>query len=214
MGRQQTAPPPQLPRLPPALLTDLVDPVASHILGRAALTATAEIPARHQAPSARGSSGKHPPCTRRPPGLLTKTQHVAQLAQALLEAAVPCRSGRSPKVLAIEAGGSYQRSWSYAKQSGWSISTTITVSPRRAGWLVLRPQMRTVRSNPVFHVERYSWGKPGGGQVNTTSWRGRGYNQINSRGAYYDAKANVLNSSGKPAGVYVAYDRAVTSSDC
>lgn len=118
------------------------------------------------------------------------------------------------KVLSVEAGASYERSWSYAKQSGWSISTTLTVNPRRTGWLVLRPQMRTVRSNPVFHVERYSWGKSGGGQVNTTSWRGRGYNQISSYGAYYDAKGNVLNSSGKPAGAYVAFDRAVTSSDC
>jgi hypothetical protein len=118
------------------------------------------------------------------------------------------------KVLSIEAGASYQRSWSYAKQSGWSVSTTIAVSPRRTGWLVLRPEMRTVRSNPIFHVDRYSWGKSGGGQENTTTWRGRSYNEISSRGAYYDAKGNVLNSQGKPSGKYVAYDRAVTSSDC
>ena len=118
------------------------------------------------------------------------------------------------KVLSIEAGGSYQRSWSYAKQSGWSVSTTIAVNPRRTGWLVLRPEMRTVRSNPVFHVDKYSWGKSGGGQENTTTWRGRSYNEISSRGAYYDAKGSVLNSQGKPSGKYVAYDRAVNSSDC
>jgi hypothetical protein len=118
------------------------------------------------------------------------------------------------KVLSVEAGASYQRSWSYAKQSGWSVSTTIAVNPRRVGWLVLRPEMRTVRSNPVFHVQSYSWGKSGGGQVNTTTWRGRSYNQITSRGAYYDAKGNVLNSQGKPSGKYVAYDRAVNNSDC
>ncbi|MEU8866238.1 hypothetical protein [Streptomyces umbrinus] len=118
------------------------------------------------------------------------------------------------KVLSIEAGASYERSWSYAKQSGWSVSTSINVNPRRMGWLVLRPEMRTVRSKPVFHVDKYSWGKAGGGQENTTTWRGRSYNEISSRGAYYDAKGNVLNSQGRPAGKYVAYDRAVNSSDC
>ncbi|WP_406451533.1 hypothetical protein OH768_08180 [Streptomyces sp. NBC_01622] len=118
------------------------------------------------------------------------------------------------KVLSVQAGASYEHSWSYAKQSGWSVSTTLTVNPRRTGWLVLRPEMRTVRSNPVFHVDKYSWGKSGGGQENTTTWRGRSYNEISSRGAYYDAKANVLNSQGKPSGKYVAYDRAVNSSDC
>ncbi|MEV6510127.1 hypothetical protein AB0M61_28940 [Streptomyces sp. NPDC051642] len=118
------------------------------------------------------------------------------------------------KVLSVQAGASYEHSWSYAKQSGWSVSTTIAVNPRRTGWLVLRPEMRTVRSNPVFHVDKYSWGKSGGGQENTTTWRGRSYNEISSRGAYYDAKANVLNSQGKPSGKYVAYDRAVNSSDC
>jgi hypothetical protein len=116
-------------------------------------------------------------------------------------------------VLSVEAGGSYTRSWSYAKASGWSTTTGITVNPRYVGWLALRPEMRTVRSNPAFRVERY-WGKSGGGQVNVNSWRGRGYTDITSYGAYYDAKGNVLDGNGKPAGQYVLRDRPVTSSDC
>ena len=119
-----------------------------------------------------------------------------------------------PSVLSIEAGGSYTRSWSYAKAKGWSTTTGINVSPRRVGWMSLRPEMRTVRSNPVFHIESYSWGKPGGGQVNTTTWRGRNYRDIKSQGAYYDAIGNVLRSDNTPSGQYVARDRAVTSSDC
>lgn len=117
-------------------------------------------------------------------------------------------------VLSLEAGFQYQHTWSYAKASGWSITTTIAVSPRTVGWLALRPEMRTVRSNPIFHVDKYSWGASGGGQVDSTSWRGRGYNEIDSYGAYYDAVGNVLNSNGQPVGEYVARDRAVTSSDC
>lgn len=118
------------------------------------------------------------------------------------------------KVLSVEAGASYTRSWSYAKSSGWSTTTSITVPPKRVGWMAVRPVMRTVRSNPVFHVTRYTWGAPGSRKpVNSNSWRGRGYTDITSRGAYYDAIGNVLNADGTPNGQYVARDRAVKSSD-
>lgn len=118
------------------------------------------------------------------------------------------------KVLSVDAGASYTRSWSYAKSSGWSTTTGITVPPKRVGWMAVRPVMRTVRSNPVFHVTRYSWGAPGTHeQVDSYSWRGRGYNEITSYGAYYDAVGNVLNPDGTPNGQYVARDRAVKSTD-
>ncbi|WP_326584609.1 hypothetical protein OG889_40180 [Streptomyces sp. NBC_00481] len=119
------------------------------------------------------------------------------------------------KVRGVEAGAQYQRSWSYARANGWSTTTGITVSPRKVGWLAMRPEMRTVRSNPHFWVERYSWGKPGTtGEVYSNSWRGRGYRDISSYGAYYDAIGNVLDSNGQPAGRYVARDRNVTNNDC
>ncbi|MFJ9241124.1 hypothetical protein [Streptomyces sp. NPDC101776] len=81
-------------------------------------------------------------------------------------------------------------------------------------WISFLPTMRTVRSNPVFHVSRYSWGALGGGQINSAPWRGRGYSDINSYGAYYDASANTVHSDGTPVGTYVIRDRAATSSDC
>ncbi|MEE1759560.1 hypothetical protein [Streptomyces sp. SP18BB07] len=114
------------------------------------------------------------------------------------------------KVLAFEAGGSYTRSWSYAKSDNWSRSHGITVPPRRKAWFSHRPVMRTVRSNPVFHVHEYRWGN-----TKVNSWRGRGYKDILSYGAYYDAVGNVLNSDGSPSGQIVARDRGVNSSaDC
>ncbi|WEH13029.1 hypothetical protein [Streptomyces sp. VNUA24] len=117
------------------------------------------------------------------------------------------------KVLEFNAGAEYTKSWSYAKASGWSTTTGITVPPKRVGWLALRPEMRTVRSNPFFHIDSYSWGDGHGHVTRSNSWRGRGYSNINSQGAYYDAVGNVLDGQGKPAGQYVARDRAVTSSD-
>ncbi|MEU1517556.1 hypothetical protein ABZ490_36330 [Streptomyces sp. NPDC005811] len=118
-------------------------------------------------------------------------------------------------VLHIQAGGAYEHTWSYAKAKGWSTTTGITVPPRRVGWLTLRPEMRTVRSNPRFTVSKYRWGASGGGLVTTTTWRGRdsSYKTILSTGAYYDAKANVINPDGTPKGQNVARDRAVASSD-
>ncbi|MGW1785544.1 hypothetical protein ACWCQQ_41625 [Streptomyces sp. NPDC002143] len=116
-------------------------------------------------------------------------------------------------VLSVSAGAEYTHTWSYAKAKGWSKSTSMTVHPRTVGWLGLRPDMRTVRSNPVFHVTKYAWGKSGGGQVSVDSWRGRGYSYINSYGAYYDAVGNVINSDGTPRGIIVAHDRAVNSAD-
>lgn len=117
------------------------------------------------------------------------------------------------KVLELSAGAEYSYSWSYAKSAGWATTTGITVPPKRVGRLAMRPVMRTVRSNPVFYVERYTWGNPDGSQTSVNSWRGRGYAQITSRGAYYDAAGDVLNSDGTPKGQYVARDRAVTSAD-
>ncbi|MER6560566.1 hypothetical protein ABT300_23085 [Streptomyces sp. NPDC001027] len=114
------------------------------------------------------------------------------------------------KVLAVEAGGSYTRTWSYSKAKDWSRTTGISVPPRRKAWIAQRPVMRTVRSNPVFHVDEYRWGKTG-----VNSWRGRGYNQITSYGAYYDAVGNVVNSDGTPSGQIVFRDRGVNSAaDC
>ncbi|MFM9457456.1 nSTAND1 domain-containing NTPase [Streptomyces europaeiscabiei] len=114
------------------------------------------------------------------------------------------------KVLSVSAGGSYSRSWSYAKASGWSVTTGITIPARRKGWLAKRPVMRTVRSNPVFHVKDYQWGR-----TRVNSWRGRGYNEIVSYGAYYDAVGNVLDSNGQPSGQIVARDQGVNSrADC
>ncbi|MET8979015.1 hypothetical protein ABZX85_25690 [Streptomyces sp. NPDC004539] len=114
------------------------------------------------------------------------------------------------KVLSLQAGASYTRSWSYAKAKEWSRTTGISVPPRRKAWLSQRPVMRTVRSNPVFHVDEYRWGK-----TKVGSWRGRGYNEIVSYGAYYDAVGNVLNSDGTPSGQIVARDRGVNSAaDC
>ncbi|MET8976346.1 hypothetical protein ABZX85_12090 [Streptomyces sp. NPDC004539] len=117
------------------------------------------------------------------------------------------------KVLSVNAGADYTRSWSYAKASGWATTTTLTAAPRTTAWMSLAPVMRTVRSNPVFWVDRYSWGRNGGGQINVGTWRDRGYRDIKSHGAYYDAIGNVLDGNGKPAGTYVARDRPVNSSD-
>lgn len=117
-------------------------------------------------------------------------------------------------VLSFQAGAEYSRSWSYAETKGWSKSSTLTVPPRRVGWMVMRPEMRTVRSNPVFHVEAYTWNTtPFASWTTVDSWRGRGYRDINSRGAYYDANGNVTDNNGVPVGQVVARDRAVTSGD-
>ncbi|WP_133917975.1 hypothetical protein [Streptomyces sp. NBC_00582] len=112
------------------------------------------------------------------------------------------------KVLEVQAGGSYTHTWSYAKTSGWSTTTGLAVGPRRVGWLSLRPVMRTVRSNPVFHIYVYKWD---GGK--SSNWRGRNYNEITSYGAYYDAIGEVIKSDGSPEGQYVAHDRPVRKSD-
>ncbi|MEU1276435.1 hypothetical protein [Streptomyces sp. NPDC005799] len=117
------------------------------------------------------------------------------------------------KVLSIEAGASYTHTWSYAKSKGWATTNGITVNPRRAGWLVQRPIMRTVRSNPVFHIDTYIWGNSNGKEVTSHTWRGRGYSDINSRGAYYDAVGNTLGDNGLPIGEVTGKDRAVNSND-
>ncbi|MER6158923.1 hypothetical protein ABT147_25760 [Streptomyces sp. NPDC001868] len=117
-------------------------------------------------------------------------------------------------VLSVQAGGEYTRTWSYATTKGWSKTSTLTVPARRVGWMVQRPEMRTVRSNPVFHVEAYTWNTlPFANWTTVNSWRGRGYRDIKSHGAYYDAKANVTNNDGSPVGQIVARDRAVNSGD-
>ncbi|MFI2431448.1 hypothetical protein [Streptomyces sp. NPDC018693] len=117
-------------------------------------------------------------------------------------------------VLTFQAGAEYSHSWSYAKTQGWSKTSNLTVPPRRVGWMVQRPEMRTVRSNPVFHVEAYTWNTlPFANWTTVDSWRGRGYRDIKSHGAYYDAKANVTDSNGVPKGQVVARDRAVNSGD-
>ncbi|WP_156727602.1 hypothetical protein [Streptomyces apocyni] len=117
-------------------------------------------------------------------------------------------------VLSFQAGAEYSHSWSYAKTRGWAKTSSLSVPPRAVGWMAQRPKMRTVRSNPVFHVESYTWNTlPFAKWTTVNSWRGRGYRDIKSHGAYYDAKANVTDSSGAPTGQIVARDRAVNSSD-
>jgi hypothetical protein len=113
-------------------------------------------------------------------------------------------------VLNLQAGSSYTRSWSYSKAKNWSRSTGISVAPRRKAWFSQRPVMRTVRSNPVYHVQEYRMGPNG-----VNGWRNRGYWDIVSYGAYYDAIGNVLNSDGSPSGQIVARDQGVNSrADC
>jgi hypothetical protein len=117
-------------------------------------------------------------------------------------------------VLSVQAGAEYTRTWSYATTKGWSKTSSLTVPPRKVGWMVQRPEMRTVRSNPVFHVEAYTWNTlPFADWTTVNSWRGRGYRDITSHGAYYDAKANVTNGDGSPIGQIVARDRNVNSGD-
>ncbi|WP_086749000.1 hypothetical protein [Streptomyces scabiei] len=113
-------------------------------------------------------------------------------------------------VLAVEAGGSYTHTWSYAKTKGWSETTGIAVEYGRTAWWGKSDIMRTVRSNPVFHVKKYAWGDSNNGYKPhyATTWRGRSYRDIKSQGAYYDAKANVLNSQGMPAGEIKADGKA------
>ncbi|MGI5460874.1 hypothetical protein ACQEWB_48475 [Streptomyces sp. CA-249302] len=117
------------------------------------------------------------------------------------------------KVLAFDAGGSYSQSWSYSKTSGWATTISLSAAPKTVAWMALAPTMRTVRSNPVFVVDRYSWGRNGGGQINVSTWRDHGYKEIKSYGAYYDAVGNVTDGNGKPTGTYVARDRPVNSGD-
>ncbi|WP_329223468.1 hypothetical protein OG352_38995 [Streptomyces sp. NBC_01485] len=117
------------------------------------------------------------------------------------------------KVLGLQAAVNYSHTWSYANAKGWSTTTTLTVPQRRVGWLTMRPEMRTVRSNPVFHIKKYTYENAQGIKINIKTYRGRGYADIKSQGAFYDAKANILDSNGKPKGQYVARDRAVNGSD-
>jgi len=97
-------------------------------------------------------------------------------------------------VLELQAGAAYTRSWSYAKSSGWSKTTGLSVRPRRVGWIGLRPVMRTVRSNPVFHVDQYQWGS-----TRVNSWRGRGYNEINSLTRTTTPSATYSTTTAPPA---------------
>ncbi|WP_430379864.1 hypothetical protein [Streptomyces sp. B1-3] len=116
-------------------------------------------------------------------------------------------------VLSVQAGAEYSHSWSYAKEQGWSKTSSLTVSPRRVGWMVQRPEMRKVRSRPIFHVTSYTWNEGGFRNRSVDTWRGRGPRDIYSQGAYYDATANVTDSAGQPIGQIVARDRAVKSGD-
>ncbi|MBZ3900198.1 hypothetical protein [Streptomyces griseiscabiei] len=52
------------------------------------------------------------------------------------------------KVLSVEAGAGYAHSWSYAKFSGWSTTTRITVPPKRVGRMAMRPMLAS-RSTPA-----------------------------------------------------------------
>ncbi|MFE2427481.1 hypothetical protein ACFXJ5_12115 [Streptomyces sp. NPDC059373] len=122
-----------------------------------------------------------------------------------------------PDVLSVEAAFNYEHTWSYSKAGTWTQSDSLNVPPRTKAQLNFAPLMRTVRSNPVFHVTRYMWetgGDNSGHWWDTNTWRGRGYKDITSYGAYYDAKANVINPDGSPVGATIALDHPASKSDC
>ncbi|MDX3243918.1 hypothetical protein [Streptomyces sp. ME18-1-4] len=97
-------------------------------------------------------------------------------------------------------------SWSKTHTLGRQV--TVSVPRGYQGWIDGRPHMRTVRINPVFHVQYYRW-SDGQSEVGTVvhSWRGRGYDRIWSFGYYVDAYADVVNSDGTHAMDYVARDK-------
>ncbi|KOU74838.1 hypothetical protein ADK57_06870 [Streptomyces sp. MMG1533] len=110
--------------------------------------------------------------------------------------------------LAAEVGASVSYSWSWSKTHTLGRQVTISVPRGYQGWIDARPHMRTVRINPVFHVQYYNW-SDGQSEVGTVvhSWRGRGYDRIWSFGYYVDAYADIVNSDGTPAMDYVARDK-------
>ncbi|MFG3022431.1 hypothetical protein ACGFZQ_28420 [Streptomyces sp. NPDC048254] len=63
-------------------------------------------------------------------------------------------------VLSVEATASYQHTWSYSKATTWTQTDTLNVPPRTKAQLNFAPLMRTVRSNPVFHVGCGSSARP------------------------------------------------------
>ncbi|WP_329445784.1 hypothetical protein [Streptomyces canus] len=110
--------------------------------------------------------------------------------------------------LSAEIGFSASYSWSWSKTH--TLGRTVTVNPLygRQGYIDARPLKRTVRINPVFHVQYYNW-SDGQSEVGTVvhSWRGRGYSRIWSYGYYVDTYADVLNGDGTPAMDYVVRDK-------
>ncbi|WP_405728571.1 hypothetical protein OG607_26810 [Streptomyces sp. NBC_01537] len=111
--------------------------------------------------------------------------------------------------LSAEIGFSASYSWSWSKTH--TLGRTVTVNPPRGrqGYIDARPLKRTVRINPVFHVQFYTW-SDGQSEDGTTvhSWRGRGYDRIWSYGYYVDTYADVLNTDGTPAMDFVLRDKA------
>lgn len=81
--------------------------------------------------------------------------------------------------------------------------------PRRQGWINARPLKRTVRVNPVFKVDFYSW-SDGRSEFGWTAhdWRARGYDGIWSYGFYVDGAADVVNTDGTPAMDFVTRDKS------
>ncbi|WP_019063386.1 hypothetical protein [Streptomyces prunicolor] len=120
-------------------------------------------------------------------------------------------------VLSVQATASYEHTWSWSKASTWTQSDSLSVPPRTKAQLNFAPLMRTVRSNPIFHVTHYMWeigGDYSGKWWVPNTWRGRGYKDIKSYGAYYDAKANVINPDGSPVGTTIALDHPASKADC
>ncbi|MGW1748336.1 hypothetical protein ACWCRD_22545 [Streptomyces sp. NPDC002092] len=111
--------------------------------------------------------------------------------------------------LSSEIGFSASYSWSWSKTH--TLGRTVTVNPPhgRKGYINARPLKRTVRVNPVFHVQNYNW-SDGQSEVGTVvhSWRGRGYDRIWSYGYWVDTYADVVNSDGTPAMDFVIRDKA------
>jgi hypothetical protein len=117
-------------------------------------------------------------------------------------------SGKVGDQFTAEVGASFSYSWSISKTYTLGRQASVSVPRGRQGWINARPLKRTVRMNPIFHVDYYVW-SDGQSEVGTVvhSWRGRGYRDIWSYGYYVDAAADVLNRDGTPAMDFVARDK-------
>jgi hypothetical protein len=110
--------------------------------------------------------------------------------------------------LSAEIGFSASYSWSWSKTHTLGRSVTVIPPYGRNGYVNARPLKRTVRVNPVFHVQQYIWSECQS-EVGTGvhSWRGRGYDRIWSYGYHVDTYTDIVTSDGSPAMDYVIRDK-------